>query len=269
MPARLLREGILDSDAVNSLSPHAELFYRRLMSVVDDHGRFDGRIPIIRGRLYALQLDRIREADITRWIAECVKASLVRLYSVNSKPYIMMHKLNGNAKPRNPESKYPPPPNSDDNGLRQKATDNNGEQRITTDNNGEQKPPYSDSGSDTDSVDSPEPSETASEPIPATVMTFPVVGSDPPTWDLRQNDIDQWQQLYPTTDVLAECRKALAWTQANPAKKKTPGGMKKFIVNWLNKAVNSGSSRREPGGLFDAIQPQSPTPKPTNVDHLV
>lgn len=107
MPSRLLREGILDSEAVDQLSPPAEVFYRRLMSVVDDFGRFDGRTSVLRSRLYPLRTDSVREADITRWIAECEKAGLIALYAVAGKPYLLFHKLGS---PRSKESKYPPPP---------------------------------------------------------------------------------------------------------------------------------------------------------------
>ncbi|MFO0801427.1 MAG: hypothetical protein U0804_28505 [Gemmataceae bacterium] len=107
MATRLLRDGILDSAAVNALSFQAEVFYRRLMSVVDDFGRFDGRAAVLRGRLYSLKLDTVREADITRWIAECEKAGLIALYAVEGKPFILFHKL-GPARAK--ESKYPPPP---------------------------------------------------------------------------------------------------------------------------------------------------------------
>jgi hypothetical protein len=39
MPNRELREGILTSERINALTFPAEVFYRRLMSVVDDFGR--------------------------------------------------------------------------------------------------------------------------------------------------------------------------------------------------------------------------------------
>lgn len=106
MPNRYLREGILDSDRVNSLSFEAEVFYRRLMSVVDDFGRFDGRVSILKGRLYALK-PNLRETDISRWIAECVKAGLIALYQVDVKPYLLFHRL-GEA--RAMKSKFPAPP---------------------------------------------------------------------------------------------------------------------------------------------------------------
>ena len=48
MPTRLLREGILDSERVNRLNAAEEVFYRRLMSKVDDHGFYDARSAILR-----------------------------------------------------------------------------------------------------------------------------------------------------------------------------------------------------------------------------
>ena len=120
MPVRLLRESILDSAAVSSLSAHAEVFYRRLMSVVDDFGRFDGRAAVLRCRLYPLKIDSIREADITRWIAECETAGLIALYEVDSKPYILFHKL-GPARAK--ESKFPAPPKAAESGRAQTQTD--------------------------------------------------------------------------------------------------------------------------------------------------
>lgn len=88
MPRRYLRDGILTSESINSLTPTAELFYRRLMSVIDDWGLFDGRHGIIRAACYPLQLEKTREADIARWIAECEKAGVIALYKVNDKPYL-------------------------------------------------------------------------------------------------------------------------------------------------------------------------------------
>jgi len=90
MPTRLLREDILTSERVDQLDAPAEVFYRRLMSKVDDYGLYDARPAILRSQLYALRLDRVREADIARWIAACEKAGLIALYEVTAKPYLQM-----------------------------------------------------------------------------------------------------------------------------------------------------------------------------------
>lgn len=107
MPNRILRESILDSERVNSLSRDAELFYRRLMSVVDDFGRFDARPTVLRSRCFPLTVNNVREADISRWIAECETAGLIALYSVSGKDYGLFHNLGS---PRAKSSKFPEPP---------------------------------------------------------------------------------------------------------------------------------------------------------------
>lgn len=58
MPNRILRETILTSRAVNKLTAEEEVFYRRLMSIVDDWGRHEADLEILLPRVYPLQLDR-------------------------------------------------------------------------------------------------------------------------------------------------------------------------------------------------------------------
>lgn len=106
MPNRILREGILTSDRVNSLGPAAELFYRRLMSVVDDYGRFDARPSVLRVSCYPLKVDSIREADISRSLAEAQRAGLIALYEVGGKPFLQMQDFRQQERSK---SKYPPP----------------------------------------------------------------------------------------------------------------------------------------------------------------
>lgn len=90
MPNRILREGILTSDRIDQLDAPAEVFYRRLMSKVDDFGLHDARPSILRSFLYPLRADRVREADIARWIAACEKAGVIALYEHEGKPYLQM-----------------------------------------------------------------------------------------------------------------------------------------------------------------------------------
>jgi hypothetical protein len=83
MPSRIIRPGINDSAKVDQLDWAAEVFYRRLLNVVDDYGLYDARSQKLRADLFPLRLDKVREADIQRWIAACVKAGLVVLYVVS------------------------------------------------------------------------------------------------------------------------------------------------------------------------------------------
>lgn len=105
MPSRILREGILTSERVDMLGPQGEIFYRRLMSVVDDFGRFDGRPQMLRVSCFPLRVDRVREADISRWLVECQTAGLIALYAVNGKQFLEM--LDFRQQVRAKESKFP------------------------------------------------------------------------------------------------------------------------------------------------------------------
>jgi hypothetical protein len=107
MPTRLLRGSINRSQRVNKLDFAAEVFYRRLMSVVDDHGLFEACPVLLRADTFPLRCDRVREADITRWLAECQTAGLIVLYEADGKKYGKM--LDTNWKVRS-EPRYPVPP---------------------------------------------------------------------------------------------------------------------------------------------------------------
>jgi hypothetical protein len=75
------------------------------------------------------------------------------------------------------------------------------------------------------------------------VLTFPVVGKGSGEWQLRDALVATWQALYPNLDVLAEARQALAWIHADKARRKTGGGMERFLVAWLNRSVDSSRAR--------------------------
>lgn len=107
MPNRILRDGILSSEPVCSLGWAEEVFYRRLMSVVDDHGRFHALPKLIRAACYPLQIDKVSDADIGKWIAACATAGLVSVYpAADGKRYIEIVKFGQQVRSK---SKYPPP----------------------------------------------------------------------------------------------------------------------------------------------------------------
>lgn len=115
MPTRLIREGIISSDRVDSLDWAAEVFYRRLLNKVDDFGLYDARPSVLRSSLYPLRVDRVREADCSRWLAMCETAGLIVLYEADSKPYLKV--LDTKWKVRS-DPKYPTPPANSCNQLK-------------------------------------------------------------------------------------------------------------------------------------------------------
>jgi len=80
VPNRILREGILSSERIARLKWPEEVFYRRLMSVVDDYGRYYATPMLLRAACYPQQLNVVSDPDIEKWLTKCVEAALVRVY---------------------------------------------------------------------------------------------------------------------------------------------------------------------------------------------
>jgi hypothetical protein len=111
VPNRILRDGILSSDRVDALDAAAEVFYRRLISVVDDFGRFDARTSILISACYPLRASTKRsprERDVDAWISACIAAGLVVVYQVAGKPFLCL--VDFRQQVRAKASKYPEPP---------------------------------------------------------------------------------------------------------------------------------------------------------------
>jgi len=113
MPDRVVRQDILTSDAVNALSWPAEVFYRRLMSLADDFGRYEADVSLLRAFLFPKKLSQVSDSDVVKWMSECSKAGLVRSYRVGNKDYLEIQKFGQRL--RAMRSKYPEP-TADSNG---------------------------------------------------------------------------------------------------------------------------------------------------------
>lgn len=108
MPNRILRERILTSERVNLLGWGEEVFYRRLMSVVDDFGRYHANAKLIRAACYPLALDKVSDADVEKWILATEKAALISVYPAeDGKRYLEV--INFRQQARAKASKFPQP----------------------------------------------------------------------------------------------------------------------------------------------------------------
>lgn len=107
MPNRILREGILTSERVAKLNWAEEVFYRRLMSVVDDFGRYFAAPKLLRAACFPLQIDSVSDRDVEKWLAACQGARLVTVYTVADKRCLQL--LDFRQQVRAKVSKFPAP----------------------------------------------------------------------------------------------------------------------------------------------------------------
>lgn len=109
MPNRIVRDGANSSERVDALSPEAEVFYRRILNVVDDFGRYDGRISMLIARAFPLKVASIDLAAAERWLWECATGEdpLIVVYQTNGKRYIEVSRFNQQVRAKT--SKWPAP----------------------------------------------------------------------------------------------------------------------------------------------------------------
>ena len=89
-------------------------------------------------------------------------------------------------------------------------------------------------------------------PKPEEPAIISLILNDKSEWPVTQSDIDGWAELYPAVDILQELRKMRGWLDANPAKRKTKSGIRRFVNGWLAKEQDKG-------------HPAQPSARPANV----
>lgn len=205
MPNRLLKEGIVDSDAINALSEGAEICFYRLLVVADDLGRMDARTAIVRSRCFPLKEQSNFGAKIEGWLAELASARLIARYEAAGSPYLQILKWDQRVRSN---GKYPAP------------TDGQLSGSCQTDDG----QPTADGGlglGKGKGLGAPKPND----------VRFDAASGSWSVPDLLQS---QWVKAYPAVDVPGELAKAAVWLTSNPKNQKS--NYARFLSNWLSKA---------------------------------
>lgn len=108
MPNRILKESICISESIEELSWFEEVFFYRLMVHCDDYGRTDGRIAVLKSRLFPLK--SVTEQQMKTAIHKLSTVNMVCSYEVSGKPYLQLVTWQNHQNVRTKKSKYPAPP---------------------------------------------------------------------------------------------------------------------------------------------------------------
>ena len=69
---------------------------------------------------------------------------------------------------------------------------------------------------------------------PSSPVVISITLNDKSEYPITEADVAQWRELYPAVDIMKELRKMKGWAEANPKKRKTKNGIKRFINSWLS-----------------------------------
>ncbi len=79
--------------------------------------------------------------------------------------------------------------------------------------------------------------------------------NDKTLFDVYEDSVTHWQELYPAVNVIQELRIMVAWCEANPQKRKTRRGISRFIVSWLAKKQDQGGGCTNVGNFATEFRP--------------
>ena len=94
-----------------------------------------------------------------------------------------------------------------------------------------------------------EPAAPTAAPAAPVFIRIPVVGGGKQTEaEVTEDKVVRWEEAYPGVDVRQQLRNMREWSISNPERRKTLGGVDRFITRWLateqNKAGGSPSAGR-------------------------
>ena len=79
----------------------------------------------------------------------------------------------------------------------------------------------------------PAPQEPPKQKKPSSPVVISIILNDKTEYEITEDDISAWSELYQSVDIIQELRKMKGWADANPSKRKTRNGIKRFINTWL------------------------------------
>ena len=226
MPNRLIKETIRTSKKINSLSDFEFRTWAYLVTYVDDYGRGSADPEILKGFVFPRRKE-VREQDIQKALAALERTGSILLYEVAGEPYFCFPNWSEHQRIQTKKSKYPAPSDSD---ISRWVTVGHGE-----------SPPESNPNPNPNPNPESNPKDYCAEPQAAgapPVISLPL--NDGTFFDVSENDRAKWSQLYPNVDVLQQLRNMAGGCDSNPTKRKTRGGIKRFITSWLSREQDKG-----------------------------
>jgi len=242
MPNRIIKESIHTSERLNQLTDFQFRLWVNLITYVDDYGRGDARPQVIKGTCFPLR-ERLTNREIEAALTALAGTGCVSLYTVDGRPYLYFPRWESHQSVRNKKSKFPAP----------KAADSNLQQIESNCNQLHANVPVIQSNpiqSESESESNPNPNYSA-EPsagsAPEAGCGIAITLNTGERYEPTESKVEQWAQLYPAVDVRQQLRNMSGWCDANRAKRKTRGGVERFIAGWLSREQDRGA-RPKSGG---------------------
>lgn len=235
LPNRLIKESICSSEKIASLSDFEFRLWVGLITQVDDAGRGDARPAIIKGHVFPLR-ERVSIKDIDAAIHGLAAKGCVSLYEVGGRPYFWFPTWSEHQRIRDCKPKYPGPDESVS--ILQSAADCGELPQVAADCG------LNPIQSNPNPNPNPNPNISAEPDAGSTQIAAELPLNDGTFFCVSVKQCQEWAALYPAVDVMQQLRSMRGWLDANPSKRKTKAGIKRFVNGWLAREQDRGGSAR-------------------------
>lgn len=238
MPNRIIKEGICANEQIDRLTAFEETFFYRLIVNVDDYGLMDGRVSVLKAKLFTLRCGTMKDSEVEKALKRLCEEGLVEVYHCKGRPYLHLTGWERNQQIRAKKPKYPRPEEADEEmpeiNCNQAQADESKTKQVESRGSREDQP-------------------SADDPV-----VVEMVLNDGGTYKVTRSEAERYQALYPAVDVIQELRNAAGWLEGNPTRRKTKAGIKRYINGWLAREQDNGKSK---GGSSASYAP--PPSRPT------
>ena len=250
MGNRMIKESIRTDKQVNELSDFCFRLWTYLLTYVDDYGRGNADPDLLKGFCFARRKD-VTTKHIEKGLEELQSVDLIRLYKVEDEIYLYFPTWEKHQRIQTKKSKCPEPVDTEKNfhtvvhGGIELSTVSNGNPPPETNRNQVEVEKEINSKSNIYNYKhgAKNIKVVEAEEKKAVFELFTNTGE---LYPFYQDDIDAYKSLYPAVDVEQEMRNMIGWLDANPTKRKTKSGMKRFVNSWLTRQQNGNKVTSPP-----------------------
>ena len=245
MGNRMLKESILTSEQIDQLDWFEETMFYRLIVAVDDYGIHPAN-PIMLSHILFPMKEDVNSGMVKDALIHYIELGLIDIYSVENKGiFLKLVTWENHQRLRESKHKYPTVDDGEivnDEILSGKFPQISANRRKLPKNaeKSRLKPSRNQVEVEVEEETNIYCTEVSENPSVPPVISIPL--NDGSEYGVTQEDVDKYSTLYPAVDVMQELRGMVGWSDANPTRKKTKAGIKKFINAWLSKAQNNGGS---------------------------
>ncbi len=230
---RTIKPEFFTSEDIVDLSPLARLLYIATWCEADREGRL-----VWKPRTMKLRYFPADDCDIDALARELVASGLVVPYD-DGLAFIPSFSRHQHVNPRESQSSLPIP---DASLTRDDASLPVSDAQVGREGKGKEgkeeehscAAPPSPAPAESDAPSKPEP-EKPSSPV---FIAIPLNSGE--EYPITESDVTEFRDLYPAVDVPQALRNIRGWALANPTKRKTRGGVRRFVNAWLAKDQDKG-----------------------------